>query len=68
MDNKFNFEEPKMTENHEDLVKPIFEQGRYKNPFDTYEDRNFSHFVRLMKTAFFNDKSDIPGNREVSVK
>lgn len=52
-------EEPKFADNYEELVKPIFDKGRYKNPFDTFEERNFSDVFRMIKEK---DHSQIPWN------
>lgn len=55
-------QEPKLADNHDDLVKPIYENGRYKNPFDTFEERGFSHVWRMLREVSTNDKSDVPWN------
>ncbi|XP_052780928.1 N-acyl-phosphatidylethanolamine-hydrolyzing phospholipase D-like [Mya arenaria] len=48
----------------EELVRPIKENGRYRNPFPTYEDRGFTHLMRLMKDFALNNISGIPWNNK----
>lgn len=46
------------------LVKPLFENGRYKNPFDTFEERHLSDVFKMIRSK---DNSSIPwGNKQVS--
>ena len=60
--NQTELEEPTFTKGHEDLVKPLYDNGRYQNPFDTHEERGFMDLLGLMKEVATNDKSDIPWN------
>ena len=50
-----------MDSTEEDLVRPIYKNGRYQNPFDTWEDTpGFGTFVKLMRCE---DHSNIPCQR-----
>lgn len=52
-----------MDSTEEDLIRPIFKNGRYQNPFDTWEDTpGMGTFLKLMRSE---DHSNIPSPREL---
>ena len=54
------------TESDEDLIKPIYKNGVFKNPFDTWTFSSFWDVIKLMKIFWLNDTSGVPnGNKEV---
>lgn len=55
-----------MDSTEEDLIRPIFKNGRYQNPFDTWEDTpGMGTFLTLMRSE---DHSNIPSQRVRSIK
>lgn len=55
-----------MDSTEEDLIRPIFKNGRYQNPFDTWEDTpGMGTFLKLMRSE---DHSNIPSQRVRSIK
>ena len=56
-------------DDEEEFMKPIFENGVYKNPFKTWKDLNGWDLLKLMKNFLFEDISGIPGScQSVCVK
>ena len=45
------------------FVQPLFENGRFKNPFSTFEDRTFSDVFKMIRSE---DNSNIPRDTQVS--
>lgn len=56
-----------MDNTEEDLIRPIFENGRYQNPFDTYED-TLGQGPLMLKLTRSEDHSNIPNQRVRSIK
>lgn len=55
-----------MDSTEEELIRPIFKNGRYQNPFDTWEDTpGMGTFLKLMRSE---DHSNIPSQRVHSIK
>lgn len=55
-----------MDSTEEDLIRPIFKNGRYQNPFDTWEDTpGMGTFLKLMRSE---DHSNIPSPRVRLIK
>lgn len=55
-----------MDSTEENLIRPIFKNGRYQNPFDTWEDTpGMGTFLKLMRSE---DHSNIPSQRVRSIE
>ena len=58
--------EPGAGTEDEELVKPIFKNGVFESPFDTWKFPSFWDVMKMIKGATCNDTSGIPwGNQEV---
>ena len=51
------------TSSDEELIKPIFENGRYRNPWETWKDISVANFLySLVKTK---NESDVPSKEVI---
>ena len=48
-------------EDEEEFMKPIFENGVYKNPFKTWKEPRGWDLFKILKSFMFEDTSGIPG-------